>query len=127
MLSKRVPVAGALTVSVLNFNSLTIVPIACTSRGSWLTLLKVWTYPTEVRPECMNNTCDLVSQEFSDRDRVRSKCSTWQQLLSGRHGLNLWRTCTTASLTYVLSKHSVNNKLNNYDVIGTYCTAPSKI
>ena len=32
----------------------------------------------------MNNTRDLVSQEFSEKDRARSKNSTWQRLLSSR-------------------------------------------
>ena len=42
----------------------------------------MWTLPTEVSPDrrlpsrIMNNTRDLVSQKFSERDRVRSKYSS---------------------------------------------------
>ena len=43
--------------------------------------------------------------------------------------VNLQHACATASHTCVLSMHLGNtyNKLGNFDVIGIYCTAPSKI
>ena len=61
-----------------------------------------------------NNTRYLVSQEFSVRDRAKSKYSTWQRLLSRRRGFNLRHSvwaCITASHTHVLRKHSGNNTL----------------
>ena len=48
-------------------------------QGSWLTLLTVWAQPTGVGPKrrlpsrMTNNTYNLVSQEFNDRDRARLK------------------------------------------------------
>ena len=56
---------------------------------------------------------NLVSQEFSERDRARLKYSTWQRLLS-RCGFNLGLAvcaCAAASHTYVLNKLAGNNTL----------------
>ena len=56
---------------------------------------------------------NLVSQEFSERERARLKYSTWQRLLS-RCGFNLGLAvcaCAAASHTYVLNKLAGNNTL----------------
>ena len=81
----------------------------------------------------LQNTRELISKEFGEKDTVRSKYSTWQRILSRRHGFNLQCTFLNMRNSFTITMYWENSQATircdklNYDVVDIHCTAPSKM